>query len=88
MTYENKDILENLLQVAKVMVGTFGRNCEVAIHDFERLPHSMIHVEGVVTGRKPGAPITDLALRALRREKDQVKNFCGYKTVNRNGRTL
>lgn len=88
MRYENRNILENLKQVARVMVATFGRNCEVAIHDFEQLPHSMVHIEGIVTGRKPGAPITDLVLRTLRREKDEAKDICNYKTVTKDGRTL
>lgn len=88
MTGENGDILENLKRIAKVMVDTFGRNCEAAIHDFRQLPHSMVHIEGAVTGREPGAPITDLALRSLRREKDQVKDIYNYKTVTKDGRTL
>lgn len=88
MACEYGDIFDNLKQVAKALVGTFGRNCEVAVHDLKKLPHSLVHIEGVVTGREPGAPITDLALRALRREKDQVKDICNHKTVTKNGRRL
>ena len=88
MTDENRDIFDNLKRVAKVMVDTFGRDCEVAIHDFEQLPHSLVHMEGTVTGRKPGAPITDLVLKVLRREKNEAKDICNYKTVTKGGRTL
>lgn len=88
MTHEHGIIFENLKRVAAVMVKTMGRNCEVAIHDFEHLPHSLVHIEGTVTRRKPGAPITDLVLRALRREKDGVKDIPSYKTVTKDGRTL
>lgn len=88
MADENRDIYENLKRVAKVMVDTLGRDCEVAIHDFDQLPHSLVHMEGTVTGRKPGAPITDLVLKVLRREKDEAKDICSYKTVTKGGRTL
>jgi len=88
MTDETKEIFENLKRIAAVLVKSFGRNCEVAIHDFDNLPHSLIHIDGIVTKRKPGAPITDLVLRALRREKDLVKDISNYKTVTKDGRTL
>lgn len=85
---ERQCIFENLKATAVAVVKTFGRNCEVAIHDFERLPNSVIHIEGSVTKRKPGAPITDLALRALRREGDNVADMCNYKTLADGGRVL
>lgn len=88
MTDEERDIFENLKRLATVMVETFGRNCEAAIHDFEQLPYSLVHIEGEVTRRKPGAPITDLVLRALRREKDEVRDICNYKNVTKDGRTM
>ncbi len=88
MIPENQAIFDNFKRIASVTVETFGRNCEVAIHDFDQLPHSLIHIEGNVTKRKVGAPVTDLVLRELRREKDHVKDIANYKTVTKDGRIL
>lgn len=85
---KDKHLFENLKSIAAVMVKTFGRHCEVAIHDFEHLPNTLVHIEGEVTQRSPGAPITDLLLRTLRTEGNDVKDMCGYKTVTKKGRTL
>ncbi|MGB5985495.1 MAG: helix-turn-helix transcriptional regulator [Desulfobacterales bacterium] len=81
-------IFANLKRVASVMVQTFGRNCEVAIHDFDLLPNSLIHIEGNVTKRQPGAPITDLVLRALRSGKNPLQDIPNYRTITQEGRIL
>ena len=81
-------VFENLKRVAAVAVKMFGKNCEVAIHDFSRLPHSLVHIEGKVTKRKIGAPITDLVIKRLRAEGDDVKDISSYRTVTKNGQIL
>jgi predicted transcriptional regulator YheO len=88
MTDGNKVVFDNFKRIAAVTVETFGRNCEVAIHDFDQLPHSLIYIKGNVTKRKVGAPVTDLVLRELRRKKDNVKDIANYKTVTKEGRIL
>lgn len=88
MDQEAKTIFQNLEGIAKVLVETFGRNCEVAIHNFEHLPHSLVFIEGEITKRKPGAPVTDLVLKTLRKEGDQAKNICNYKNTIKAGRIL
>lgn len=88
MTASKSELFANLKRVASVLVQTFGRNCEVAIHDFDLLPNSLIHIEGNVTKRKPGAPITDLVLRALRSEKKLVQDFTNYRTISNEGHAL
>lgn len=88
MKKEDKQYFDNFIRLAAVLVKTFGRNCEVAIHDFSQLPHSLVHIEGNVTQRTPGAPITDLVVRALRRDGDQIEDFYNYKTVTKGGRSL
>ncbi len=88
MNNERKGIFLNMEKMAAVLVETFGRNCEVAIHDFARLPHSLIYVAGEVTKRKPGAPITDLVIKTLRREGNEAKNICNYKNTTKLGRIL
>jgi len=85
---ERDCIFTSLKSVAAAMGKTFGRNCEIAIHDFNRLPHSLIYIEGKLTRRKPGAPITDLVLRALRREGNNAADICNYKTIAKGGAVL
>lgn len=85
---KNASIFENLKRVAAVAVQMFGKNCEVAVHDFSKLPHSLVHIEGKVTKRKVGAPITDLVIRRLRDEGDAVRDIDSYRTVSRSGRIL
>jgi predicted transcriptional regulator YheO len=53
--------LVNLLErVAEGIVAVVGPHCEVVIHDFSDLEHSVVVVVGDVSGRKPGAPVPDL----------------------------
>jgi len=88
MHKKNEHIFEGYIRLAKTLVGTFGRNCEVAIHDFEQLPNSLIHLEGTITERKLGAPITDLVIRALRRGGDDIEDQLNYPTTTKDGRAL
>jgi predicted transcriptional regulator YheO len=82
---ERDCIFESFKNIAAAISKTFGRNCEIAVHDFNRLPNSLIHIEGKVTRRKPGAPITDLVLRKLRREGNNVNDIYNYKTIDKGG---
>lgn len=79
---------ENLQRVADIVASTFGRLCEVAIHDFFDLEHSLIYIAGDVTKRRLGAPVTDLVLREWKRLGDSVNDIANYRTVTKNGRTL
>jgi predicted transcriptional regulator YheO len=88
---EKAFILQTLKQLADAIVDIFGRHCEVVIHDLTTLTdlsHSLIHVAGDVTHRKPGAPITNVVVKALHEEGDEVKDQYNYKTTTRDGHTL
>lgn len=86
--HQESVIFENLKRVADTMVLTFGQNCEVAIHDLANYEKSLIYIVGKVTGRKPGAPITDLVVKELRRHGDTVHDITNYQTLTNTGRTL
>ncbi len=84
-----KELIFNLLkQVADAIVKTFGRNCEVAVHDLSNLSKSLIYIVGNVTKRELGAPITDLVVKALHKEGHDVKDRYNYKTIANDGREL
>ncbi len=85
---EKKLLLENLIRIANTIVETFGKNCEVAVHDLDDLQKSLIFISGKVTKRKPGAPITDLVVKTLRKEGDEVKDITNYRTSTVDGRAI
>jgi predicted transcriptional regulator YheO len=85
-------IIKTLIPIAKTIAATFGKNCEVVLHDFSGPHHSIIFIEnGHVTGRKIGDPITDFALASWREgsfgdgSQDKLLN---YKTKTKDGRVL
>ncbi len=75
-------------QLADAIVAMFGRSCEVAIHDLTDLRKSVVHISGDVTGRKIGAPATDLLVKALGKKDSEIKDMYNYKTTARDGRSI
>lgn len=74
-------------QLAALLTATFGDLCEVVVHDFTDLEHSIICIRGNVTGRQVGDGPTDLLLKAVhagRTEQDQY----GYIGRTRDNRTI
>ena len=88
MARTRETILENLKPIARVIAETFGRKCEVAVHDLRNLEHSLVYLAGNVTKRQPGAPITDLVVKILRQKSNQAEDMVNYKTITRDGRPL
>ncbi len=83
-------LLKNYIPLAKGIARGFGRNCEVVLHDVSDLEHSIILIEnGHITGRKVGAPMTDLGLYFLTsdlfHDTDYVAN---YRTESKDGKKL
>ena len=85
MSPQNREMLE---RVAKGIVAVFGDRCEVVIHDFTDITHSLVHLEGNVTNRNPGAPATDTMMRMINEFGDQVPDKCGYKIITEDGKVL
>lgn len=72
-------------QLARTIVETFGDICEVVIHDFTDIEHSIIHIEGDVTRRKVGDGPTNLLLQTVRSgvtEQDQY-GYTGHTLDNK-----
>jgi predicted transcriptional regulator YheO len=85
---EHAPIFETLSRVADCLVAMFGKNCEAIVHDLRTLEESVVHVAGNVTGRRIGAPITDLGFDALQRSQGGVEDMINYRTYARDGRAL
>ena len=69
------------------LVEAVGPNCEVVLHDFARLPNSIVAIAGNVTGRSLGGPTTDFGLEVLRRGATG-RDVLGYESWTRDGRRL
>jgi len=83
--------LKRFIPLVKVLSQTFGRKCEALIHDFSDPQHSIIAIEGNVTGRKIGDGITDFALSVWRRggygeKKENI--ITSYKNKTKDGKIL
>jgi predicted transcriptional regulator YheO len=69
------------------IVATFGRSCEVVLHDYRDQERSVVAVAGSVTGRAPGDAMSEIGLRVLA-AGDDARNEVGYLTRAQDGRVL
>jgi predicted transcriptional regulator YheO len=77
-----------LQRLAAGIVGVFGERCEVVIHDFSEMDASVVHIEGDVTHRSPGAPVTPTMRRMLEEFGDRVPDKIAYKITTEAGKVL
>lgn len=78
--------LASLRPVMKAIVELLGPACEVVLHDMSSPDSSIVAIEGDVTGRCVGGPLTDSGLACLRSpESGRVYN---YTTVAEGGRVI
>jgi predicted transcriptional regulator YheO len=83
--------LEQFFPLVDAIAETFGKNCEVVLHDLSKPERAIIKIaNGHVTGRSIGGPITDLGLLLFEREKKSKKNkpLIGYHTKTKKGAEL
>lgn len=85
---EKDQIFTTLKQIANLVTLMFGNNCEVAIHDLTTRHQKLVGITGNVTGRKPGAPVTDAVAKYHARDGNQVKDRHCFKTITDDGREL
>jgi predicted transcriptional regulator YheO len=72
-------------QLAQVVAQTFGDVCEVVIHDFTDLEHSIVAIAGDVTNRRVGDAPTNLLLQAIRegRTDEDLYGYLGHTLDNK-----
>jgi predicted transcriptional regulator YheO len=85
---EHDVIFKILAQIADAIVGTFPRNFEVVVHDLFESKKSIKHIAGDVTRRKIGGPVTDLVVKSLHQEGNNIRDRHNYKTSSVDGRAL
>ena len=83
-------ILLSFAPIVKGIAKTFGKDCEVLLHDTSKLESSVIMIEnGHVTGREVGSPLTDLGLYFLQSDLFKDTDFiANYQTENKYGKKL
>lgn len=84
----NHPALEGMKPIAQGIAATFGKNCEVVLHDLSEPSRSLIFKAGSVTNREIGAPVTNLVLEALQRYGDATEDLIGYLNRTKDGKVL
>ena len=101
MNNENMDTIE-FTETDRIILDTYknlveglgdylGSGYELVLHSLENYDNSVIKIiNGAHTGRKEGAPITDLALKMLAEinQSDRETNYISYRTKNSKGEPL
>lgn len=90
LTVEDKFIFNSYANIAEGIARMFGEHCEVALHSLEDANHSLIKIiNGGITGRKVGSPLTDLALEILNNSEKSGQEIIGpYSSTTTSGKTL
>lgn len=90
LTRNDRLVLDSYGSLLDGLADYMGDGYEMVLHSLEDLDHSVVKiVNGHHTGRKIGAPITDLALDMLSRITEQEgSTFISYFTQNKKGEPL
>lgn len=86
-TQQDHLILRSYFSVADGVAEFCGDSCEVVIHNLEHLDHSVVKiVNGHLSGRQAGAPISDVTLTFLNQmiENPEQRSLC-YFAKNKRG---
>ena len=88
MTKPMHPILKSYIAVVDGIAKTFGKNCEVVLHDFSKMDRSIIAiVNGHVTGRSIGGPLHESLLKNVL-DNNIKENKINYTGKSAEGRVL
>ncbi|WP_378955139.1 transcriptional regulator [Pelosinus sp. sgz500959] len=88
MIYTNKK-LEKYIPIANLIAKTFGKNCEVVIHDLSIPQNSVVYtINNHVTGRKVGQSFEHLVKDVLLSKKFDSDYHANYITTAEDGRKI
>ncbi|NBG88937.1 helix-turn-helix transcriptional regulator [Isachenkonia alkalipeptolytica] len=81
-------VLVRMIPLIEGIGKTFGKNCEVVLHEIKNSNKSIIAIyNGHVTGRSVGSPMLDVGIQAIRRGK-KADNILNYKNKSSDGKVL
>ncbi len=78
--------LHNLRGIVPLLAQVVGPNCEIVLHDFSRLPNSIVAIGGDLTHRAVGDTINPFALERIREGAD--RDLINYQVELEDGRVL
>lgn len=82
-------ILKSYIPVANIITKTFGKSCEVSIHDLTQPESSVVYVSnGTVTGRKEGQSFNHLIRQVLLSKKFKDDCTANYLFEADNGKKI
>lgn len=85
----NESIFARYIQLADVLGQMFQNTLEVVIHDFKDLDHAIIHiVNGHVSGRCIGGPVSEINLRRLLEQDQFPDKLINFSSRNSRGQPL
>lgn len=88
MTMNIHPVLKGMLPMVEGISKTFGKNCEVVLHELKESRKSIIAIyNGHVTGRTIGSTMLDVGIEALR-QGNKTDNILNYKNKTNDGRIL
>ncbi|MBM7615810.1 helix-turn-helix transcriptional regulator [Alkaliphilus hydrothermalis] len=88
MTKALHPILKGMIPMVEGLAKTFGKNCEVVLHEIKESKKSIVAIcNGHVTGRSVGSPMLDVGLKAIRKG-NEADNILNYKNKSSDGRVL
>lgn len=89
LTLIDKEVLHSYQNFINGLGAYLGDGYEIVLHSLENYEHSVINIlNGEHTGRKIGAPITDLALELLDKLSSTGEDCITYFSTNKKGEPL
>lgn len=81
-------IMKSMMSLVEGIANTFGKNCEVILHDIRNPQSSIIAIaNGHITGRTVGSPMSEYGLATLRKGQFD-KPVVNYKKKTKDGKLL
>ncbi len=82
--------IKRFITIADFLGEILGKSTEIILHDLTNYKHSIVHIiNGHISNRKIGDPITDLVLEFMTTESKGNKQFiCNYNSKTAEGKLL
>lgn len=82
-------LFTNFVNVVESLAILYGKDSEIVLHDFDEPDHSIIAIKNShVTNRKIGDPMSEYALKILRRGVEKNEPSIVYRTLTKDGKKL
>ena len=89
LTLIDRQVLDSYAQFIDGLGRYLGEAYEIVLHSLQTYEHSVVNIlHGQHTGRKVGAPITDLALDMLEKFEETGEDHITYFSINKKGEPL